>query len=157
MKPYCPKNIFCTLIFVMPCVFQTQFNMTYPNQLNVQIATHLHLIQMNPVLMNNHHKTISHHHKTISHHQSKPLMLFSNTNQISPNLSSKDNSSVTQNDNSPFKQIIKTHQTHSMKILDRSRHSSQNQSPKERNVETHHDLRQQPRKDYRLFLPLSKL
>ena len=60
---------------------------------------------------------------------------------------------MTQIDNTPFKRIIKTHQTNTP--FDGSRLSSQNQNG--RNVKTHYNLRQQSQKDYLLFIPPSKL
>ena len=118
--------------------------MTFQNQLNMQIATHNHLIPMKHFLMYNKHKLISPKSKI-----SKPSAKL---NYSSSNPSSNDKPLMTQNDISPVKQIIKTHQTNLP--FDRSRHSSRNQT--ERNAKTHYNLRQQSRKDNRLFTP-SKL
>ena len=71
------KNFFCTLIFETSCVFQSHFNITFHNQLNMPIATHPLLNQMNPFLMNNHQKTISHHLTTQN-------LYYSLQNQITP-------------------------------------------------------------------------
>ena len=57
--PHYPKTRFCTLIFAISCIFQTQFNLTFRNQLIMQIIIHLPSIQNNPFLRSNHHtKTI---------------------------------------------------------------------------------------------------
>ena len=56
--PNIRKNLFCTLIHVTSCTSQTQPNMTFQNQLNMQTVTHLLLILMNPYLMKTHHKVI---------------------------------------------------------------------------------------------------
>ena len=64
------------------------------------------------------------------------------------------------NYNPPFKQKINTSQNNPP--TDRSRHQSQNQSVSpnhtiERTTKTHCNLRNQPKIDYRHFMPPSKL
>ena len=76
-----------------------------------------------------------------------------------PTLSFNDNSPIKQYDNSPFKQMIKTHQTDIS--IDRSRHSSEDPStllppPIDRTTKTQYTLGHQPQMDYRLFIPPSK-
>ena len=90
---------------------------------------------------------------------SKPLKPSSTPN-YNTNLFSKSIPFTKTNDNSFFKTIIKTH--HDILSLDKSRHPSQNQSilfntQKDRNTKTHYNLRHQPKKDYRLFIPHSQL
>ena len=73
---------------------------------------------------------------------------------------SNDNSPNKLHDKPPFKKIVKTHQTDLP--FDRLRHPSQNQSllphpPKNRTTNTQYNLRQQPKIDYRLSIPRSKL
>ena len=65
-------------------------------------------------------------------YQSKPLIPSSNTNHTPLNPLSNDNSPLTQNENSTFKQTIETHQTYTP--FERSRHSSRNQSASKRKV-----------------------
>ena len=90
---------------------------------------------------------------------SKPIK-----SQITPNHdftspSPNDNLPIKPNDNSSFKSLIKTNQ--SGIPIDRLRHPSQNQSslppPIDRTTKTHYKLRQQPKIDYRIFIPPSKL
>ena len=89
----------------------------------------------------------------------KTLVTLYKSNYTSPNPPSNDNSSFSQNDSSPFKRTIKTHETNI--LPDRSWHPSQNQYTlpiaSSRSVETHYNSRQQPRKIYRLFITLSKV
>ena len=74
--------------------------------------------------------------------------------------SSNDSSPVKLHVNSHSKKIFKTHQTDMSN--DRLRHPSQNQSilpplPIDKTRKTHCNLRRQPKMDYRLFIPTSKL
>ena len=74
--------------------------------------------------------------------------------------SSQHNSLTKMNDNLLFKQRIKTPQQNPP--IDISPHQSQNQSillnPNiERATKSHYNLRQQPKNDYRLFIPPSNL
>ena len=60
----------------------------------------------------------------------------------------------------PFQSILQPPGTNQSR--DRTRHPSQNQSPSpsttnNRDTKTHYNLRQQPKMDYRIFIPLSKL
>ena len=71
---------------------------------------------------------------------------------------SKNHSPTTTNDNSSFKQLFTTHQNELPNNT--SRHPSQNQSilPNtsfDRKNKSQYNLRHQPKKDYRLFLPPS--
>ena len=89
----------------------------------------------------------------------KPIKppITSNHNFTSP--SSNDNLPIKPNDNSSFKSIIKTNQSDFP--IDRPRHLSQNQSPLpppiDRITKTYYKLRRQPKIDYRIFIPPSKL
>ena len=79
-------------------------------------------------------------------------------NNISPQTSSNTNPSSTIN--LPFQSIPQTLSTNHSR--DRTRHQSQNQSPSpsitnNRDTKTHYNLRQQPKMDYRIFIPPSKL
>ena len=79
--------------------------------------------------------------------QDHPFQNSSNTNPPS-------------NITSPFKQILKAPDNN--QFFDRTRHPSQNQSTPPyvtdiRNAKTHYNLKQQPKMDYRLFIPPSKL
>ena len=83
-----------------------------------------------------------------------------NSNYDPTSSSSNDHSSIKLDDNSPFKEIVTTPQTDIP--IDRSRHPSQNQSNSlpplfDRTTKTHYHLRHQPKIDYRLFMPPSKL
>ena len=83
--------------------------------------------------------------------------LFS-PNNISPQTSSNTNPSSTIN--LPFQSIPQTPSTNHSR--DRTRHQSQNQSPSpsitnNRDTKTHYNLRQQPKMDYRIFIPPTKL
>ena len=79
-------------------------------------------------------------------------------NNISPQISSNTNPSSTTN--LPFQSIPQTPSTNHSR--DRTRHQSQNQSPlpsitNNRDTKTHYNLRQQPKMDYRIFIPPTKL
>ena len=70
------------------------------------------------------------------------------------------NTTSLSNTTSPFKQILKAPDNN--QFSDRTRHPSQNQSTlpyvtDNRNSKTHYNLTQQPKMDYRLFTPPSKL
>ena len=83
-----------------------------------------------------------------------------NSNYKPTSSSSNDHSSIKLYDNSPFKEIVTTPQTDIS--IGRSRHPSQNQSNSlsplvDRTTKTHYHLRHQPKIDYRLFVPPSKL
>ena len=69
------------------------------------------------------------------------------------------NNNPPSNTTSPFKHIFNTPDTN--QHSDRTRHSTQNQSippvSPSRNIKTHYNLRQQPKMDYHLFIPPSKL
>ena len=52
------KNHFCSLVEI-PCVFQTQLNVTFQKQLNMQKVIHPFTNQMNLFLNKTHHKKIS--------------------------------------------------------------------------------------------------
>ena len=88
---------------------------------------------------------------------------FSDDNQtLSPNDLSTQTSSNTNpssNTNLPSQPILQYPSTNHS--FDRTRHPSQNLSPssitKNRDTKTHYDLRQQPKMDYRIFIPPSKL
>ena len=102
----------------------------------------------------------SSHNDSISLSLPKPIIPSTTTNYDSTNPSSNDSSPIKLHDNPTFKKIIKTHQTNPR--IDRSRHPSQNLSmlphpPIDRTTKTHFILRHQPKMDYRLFIPPSKL
>ena len=83
-----------------------------------------------------------------------------NSNYDPTSSSSNDRSFIKLYDNSPYKEVITTLQTDIS--IDRSRHPSQNQSNSlppliDRTTKTHYYLRRQPKIDYRLFIPPSKL
>ena len=83
-----------------------------------------------------------------------------NSNYEPTSSSFNDHSTIKLRDNSPFKDIITIPQTDIS--IDRSRRSSQNQSNSlpplvHRTTKTHYHLRHQPKIDYRLFIPPSKL
>ena len=70
------------------------------------------------------------------------------------------NTNPPSNTTSPFKQILKA--LDNDQFSDGTRHPSQNQSTPpyttdNRNTKTHYNLTQQPKMDYRLFIPPSKL
>ena len=90
----------------------------------------------------------------------QPMTPLTTPNYDCTTPSSNDSSPIKLYDNSPFKQINKTLQTDFS--TDRSRHLSQDQSnslplPMDRTNKTHYTLRHQPQRDYRLFIPPSKL
>ena len=89
----------------------------------------------------------------------KPVTPSTTTNYDFQTPSLNDNSPIKQYDNSPFQKIIKTPQTDMP--IDRSRHPSEYQStllPHLIDITTKtYNLRHQPKIDYRLFIPLSKL
>ena len=100
--------------------------------------------------------------ESMSDEESSPQFLTpsENSNYDSTSSSSNDNSSIKLYVYSPFKEIITTPQTDFP--IDRSRHRSQNQSnsvppPIDRTTKSHYQLRHQPKIDFRLFLPPSKL
>ena len=79
-------------------------------------------------------------------------------NNISPQTSLNTNPSSTIT--LPFQSVPQTPSTNQPR--DRTRHQSQNQSPSpsttnNRDTKTHYNLRQQPKMDYRIFIPPSKL
>ena len=86
---------------------------------------------------------------------------FSTSNQNTPYITSNDKSLTSStNDNSLYKDIINT--PHTNISSDRSRHPSNNQTDLlppliDRTTKTTYKLRQQPKLDYRLFIPPSKL
>ena len=83
-----------------------------------------------------------------------------NSNYKLTSSSFKDHSSIKLYDDSPFKEIFTTPQTDIS--IDKSRHPSQNQSNSlpnlvDRTTNLHYHLRHQPKIDYQLFIPPSKL
>ena len=127
--------------------------MTFQNQLNMQIVIPSLLVLLNPYLTKSHHKLI-----LLPLHCQNPY--YHLRNQISILIVPQKIPLTKMNDNSPSKTIIKTH--HGKLSLDKSRHPSQNQpilpeTKIDRNTKTHYNLRQQPKKDYRLFMTPSKL
>ena len=88
----------------------------------------------------------------------KPVTPSTTSNYDLQTPSLNDNSSIKQYDNSHFKKIIKNPQTDIP--IDRSRHSSQDQSsllplPVDRTPKTHYNLKHQPKINYTLFIPPS--
>ena len=82
----------------------------------------------------------------------------SSPNNFSSQTSSNTNPSSTID--SPFQSTLQHPGTNQSR--DRTRHPSQNQSPSpsptnNRDTKTHYNLRQQPKMDYRIFIPTSKL
>ena len=111
----------------------------------MQTVTHHLLIPMNPFL------TILRHQMTKTLQRKTSFI----THQILT-LTESPPSNIT----SPFKQILKVPDND--QFSDRTRLPSQNQSTPpyttdNRNTKTHYNLRQQPKMDYRLFIPPSKL
>ena len=100
-------------------------------------------------------KTISDEDSSTSFNSS-----FKTSNCHPTSSSSNDNSSIKLFDYSPFKKINTT--PHTDIPIDRSRHKSHNQSNPlpshiDRTTKTQYQLRQQPKIDYSLFIPPSKL
>ena len=60
------KNHFYTQNCVVSCTFQTKLNLTFGNQLNMQIVIPPFLIPMNLYQMESHHKNLLHHQLHIS-------------------------------------------------------------------------------------------
>ena len=85
---------------------------------------------------------------------------FNTSNQNTPSITSNDKSLISStNDNSLYKNIINT--PHTNIPSDRSRHPSHNRTNSlppliDRTTKTTYKLRQQPKLDYRLFIPPSK-
>ena len=95
---------------------------------------------------------------TYANYDSSP---FNSSESLSDDISSTTNPSSNRPDDTlsntnPLSNTPGTHQ-----YSDRTRHHSQNQSnpsiSTNRNIKTHDNLRQQPKMDYRLFIPPSKL
>ena len=112
----------------------------------MQIVSPPLLVPMNPNRTKIHHKNLFLPQTTSKYDFETP-----SSNDISP---------IKLHDKSSFKTIIKPQQTDIPN--DRLRHPSQNQSilpppPKYRTTKTHYNLRHQPKMDYRLFIPPSKL
>ena len=55
------KNHFCTHIYVISCVSQTQPNLSFQNQFNMQIVTLPISIPINPSPTKTHHNNLLHH------------------------------------------------------------------------------------------------
>ena len=81
---------------------------------------------------------------------------------LSPNdfsTQTPSNTNLPSSTNLPSQAILQAPRTNHS--CDRTRHPSQNQSPSfitnNRDTKTHYNLRQQPKMDYRIFIPPSKL
>ena len=144
--PYSPKELFLYPHLRSFLRFSDSTQFYIPKPIKFANSDSSPLIPMNLYLMKIHHRN----HITPS----------TTSNDDFTTLSLIDNSPIKQYDNSPFENIIKTPQTDIP--YDRSRHPSQDQSnllppPIDRTTKTHDDLRHQPKIDYTLFIPLSKL
>ena len=133
------NNHFCTHICVISCASQTQPNLTFQNQLNMQTVTPPFLIPMNLYLTKI-------HHKNLLFHQLHLITIL----KLLPQMTAQLSISMTPH----FSKIFKTHQTDIPS--DRLRHPSQNQfiippPPIDRTTKTHYNLRHQRKRDYRLL------
>ena len=86
----------------------------------------------------------------------------SSSDDESYNTTHPNNPDISLNDTSSHKTITKTHDTNP--LYSRIRHPTDcfslptpDDTPQERTLKSHYNLRQQPRKDYRLFLAPSKI